>query len=265
MPKRSRGIARRRIARTPGQSASALDNEFLHGETDKTSDLALDTVGPGEVMSGNQGVKISDDQNSLKAGLRGPTRASACGRLPMRKSARSSDFFHRGSAPVGDGTTLPQRRGTRRSGRRCILDKRVRLPPAALCGIARGRKSQAKEGGLCLIDIKEAVAGGRAASSRDQNGDRAFSYIVIENIFISGFRKSDPYYIITVLLKNIGYYRVTKFLFKIDRAERLTCEDAFDQLIEHHVSDRVANLVRQVAEGAVRTSMIRVRVSAAAR
>jgi hypothetical protein len=147
MPKRSRGIARRRIARTPGQSASALDNEFLHGETDKTSDLALDTVGPGEVMSGNQGVKISDDQNSLKAGLRGPTRASACGRLPMRKSARSSDFFHRGSAPVGDGTTLPQRRGTRRSGRRCILDKRVRLPPAALCGIARGRKSQAKEGG----------------------------------------------------------------------------------------------------------------------
>jgi hypothetical protein len=28
---------------------------------------------PGEVMSGNQGVKISDDQNSLKAGLRGPT------------------------------------------------------------------------------------------------------------------------------------------------------------------------------------------------
>ena len=73
MPKRSRGVARRRIARTSGQSASALDNEFLHGETDKTSDLALDTVGPGEVMSGNQGVKISDDQNSLKAGLRGPT------------------------------------------------------------------------------------------------------------------------------------------------------------------------------------------------
>jgi hypothetical protein len=73
MPKRSRGVARRRIDRTSGQSASALDNEFLHAETDKTSDLALDTVGPGEVMSGNQGVKISDDQNSLKAGLRGPT------------------------------------------------------------------------------------------------------------------------------------------------------------------------------------------------
>ena len=73
MPKRSRGVARRRIARTSGQSASALDNEFLHAETDETSDLALDTVGPGEVMSGNQGVKVSDDQNSLKAGRRGPT------------------------------------------------------------------------------------------------------------------------------------------------------------------------------------------------
>jgi catalase len=73
MPKRSRGRARPPIARTSGQSASAIDKEFLHGETNKTSDLALDTVEPGEVMSGNQGVKISDDQNSLKAGPRGPT------------------------------------------------------------------------------------------------------------------------------------------------------------------------------------------------
>src|SRR5580692_371983 len=73
MPKRSRGRARPPIARTSGQSASAIDKESLHGETNKTSDLALDTVEPGEVMSGNQGVKISDDQNSLKAGPRGPT------------------------------------------------------------------------------------------------------------------------------------------------------------------------------------------------
>src|SRR6478609_5452809 len=73
MPKRSRGRARPPIARTSGQSASAIDKESLHGETNKTFDLALDTVEPGEVMSGNQGVKISDDQNSLKAGLRGPT------------------------------------------------------------------------------------------------------------------------------------------------------------------------------------------------
>ena len=73
MPKKSRGVARRPTARTSGQSASATDKESFHGETDKTSDLALDTVEPGEVMSGNQGVKISNDQNSLKAGLRGPT------------------------------------------------------------------------------------------------------------------------------------------------------------------------------------------------
>jgi catalase len=73
MPKRSHGPARRPTARTSGQSASALDKASLHGETDKTSQLALDTIEPGEVMSGNQGVRISDDQNSLKAGLRGPT------------------------------------------------------------------------------------------------------------------------------------------------------------------------------------------------
>src|SRR5271156_928426 len=73
MRKRSGGRARPPIARTSGQSASATAKESLHRETDKKSDLALDTVEPGEVMSGNQGVKISDDQNSLKAGLRGPT------------------------------------------------------------------------------------------------------------------------------------------------------------------------------------------------
>ena len=73
MAKRSRGPARRPTARTSGQSPSALDEGSLHGETDKVSDLALDTVETGEVMSGNQGVKISDDQNSLKAGPRGPT------------------------------------------------------------------------------------------------------------------------------------------------------------------------------------------------
>jgi predicted ATPase len=44
MPKRSRGVARRPIARTSGQSASAVDKESLHAETDKTSDLALNTV-----------------------------------------------------------------------------------------------------------------------------------------------------------------------------------------------------------------------------
>jgi catalase len=73
MRKTSRGRARPAKPRTSGQSASAADQKSLRAETDKTADLARDTVEPGEFMSGNQGVRISDDQNSLKAGLRGPT------------------------------------------------------------------------------------------------------------------------------------------------------------------------------------------------
>ena len=73
MPRTSHGHARPPTARTSGQSASAADKKSLHGETAKTADLARDTIEPGEVMSGNQGFRISDDQNSLKVGLRGPT------------------------------------------------------------------------------------------------------------------------------------------------------------------------------------------------
>ncbi len=39
----------------------------------KSADLEQNTKAPGEHMTGNQGVRISDDQNSLKAGPRGPT------------------------------------------------------------------------------------------------------------------------------------------------------------------------------------------------
>lgn len=60
-------------ARTSGQSATGADERSAHGETAKTADLALDTVEPGQVMTNNQGALISDDQNSLKAGPRGPT------------------------------------------------------------------------------------------------------------------------------------------------------------------------------------------------
>jgi len=43
-------------------------------ETKKTNDLARDTeVSTGEFMTTNHGVRINDDQNSLKAGDRGPT------------------------------------------------------------------------------------------------------------------------------------------------------------------------------------------------
>ena len=45
----------------------------LTGETAKDTDLARDTIEPGEHMTTNQGVKVGDDQNSLRAGVRGPT------------------------------------------------------------------------------------------------------------------------------------------------------------------------------------------------
>ena len=73
MPKTTKGSARPPKSRTSGQSAAAADEKSVHGETEKTADLTRDTIEPGEVMTGNQGVKISDDQNSLKAGGRGPT------------------------------------------------------------------------------------------------------------------------------------------------------------------------------------------------
>jgi catalase len=37
------------------------------------NDLARDMLAPGPVLTTNQGVGVSDDQNSLKAGVRGPT------------------------------------------------------------------------------------------------------------------------------------------------------------------------------------------------
>jgi catalase len=42
-------------------------------ETDKTADLRPDTLAPAEELTTNQGVTVSDDQNSLKSHVRGPT------------------------------------------------------------------------------------------------------------------------------------------------------------------------------------------------
>jgi catalase len=39
----------------------------------KDQDLQHDTAAPGEHMTTNQGLRLVDDQNSLKAGVRGPT------------------------------------------------------------------------------------------------------------------------------------------------------------------------------------------------
>src|ERR1700729_2870518 len=43
------------------------------GKDNKSADLKRDTAAPGEILTTNQGLQISDDQNWLKAGLRGPT------------------------------------------------------------------------------------------------------------------------------------------------------------------------------------------------
>ena len=59
-------------ARTSGQKGSA-DADGTPQETGKTEDLAPDTMAPGPTMTNNQGVGVSDDQNSLKSHVRGPT------------------------------------------------------------------------------------------------------------------------------------------------------------------------------------------------
>ncbi|HVJ41875.1 MAG TPA: catalase [Dongiaceae bacterium] len=62
-------------ARTAGQAAhrNAGKQSSKSLETTKDLDLKRDTIDPGEILTSNQGLAISDDQNSLKAGLRGPT------------------------------------------------------------------------------------------------------------------------------------------------------------------------------------------------
>jgi catalase len=55
-------------------SKKITDNPSLPNENDKVKDLASDVeVSTGEFMTTNHGVRINDDQNSLKAGDRGPT------------------------------------------------------------------------------------------------------------------------------------------------------------------------------------------------
>ena len=73
MPRTPRRAAHSPRARTSGQSADAVDARSLHQETGKTTDLAIDTVEPGQAITSNQGLKISDDQHGLRAGPRGPT------------------------------------------------------------------------------------------------------------------------------------------------------------------------------------------------
>jgi len=73
MAKSKSGKAPPPKARSSGQSSTAVDERSLSLETAKTAALAPDTAEPGEIMTGAQGVRIPDDQNSLRAGPRGPT------------------------------------------------------------------------------------------------------------------------------------------------------------------------------------------------
>jgi catalase len=67
---RSRFISFHEVYRIMADKKSKISNKKL---TPKDVDLAKDSVMPGEVMTTNQGLKLTDDQNSLKAGVRGPT------------------------------------------------------------------------------------------------------------------------------------------------------------------------------------------------
>jgi dephospho-CoA kinase len=73
MSKTSKDSTRPLKSRSSGKSVTARGETSGHGETKKASDLTRDTIEPGEVMTVNQGVKICDDQNSLRASARGPT------------------------------------------------------------------------------------------------------------------------------------------------------------------------------------------------
>ncbi len=59
--------------RTSGQDTAQDAAPAPRQQTTKTMDLQPDSAEPGSVLTTNQGVAISDDQNSLKAGVRGPT------------------------------------------------------------------------------------------------------------------------------------------------------------------------------------------------
>lgn len=59
--------------RTAGQETPLDKGNPARQETVKTGDLRPDMMPPGDVLTTNQGVGVSDDQNSLKAGVRGPT------------------------------------------------------------------------------------------------------------------------------------------------------------------------------------------------
>jgi catalase len=60
-------------ARTSGQNTPADRQPPAPQSTGKTLQMAPDSMAPGPVLTTNQGVAVSDDQNSLRSHVRGPT------------------------------------------------------------------------------------------------------------------------------------------------------------------------------------------------
>lgn len=73
MKKSAPGKATPATARTSGQGSSDVDERSAGLDNTKTEQLTADTAEPGDRMTGNQGVTISDGQNALTAGPRGPS------------------------------------------------------------------------------------------------------------------------------------------------------------------------------------------------
>ena len=65
------------LPRTSGQATPSDKPPLPPQETDKTLDLRPETLAPGEELTTNQGVTVSDDQNSLKSHVRGPALRTA--------------------------------------------------------------------------------------------------------------------------------------------------------------------------------------------
>jgi catalase len=61
------------LPRTSGQATPFDPPPSPPQDTDKTFDLRPETMAPGPELTTNQGVTVSDDQNSLKSHVRGPT------------------------------------------------------------------------------------------------------------------------------------------------------------------------------------------------
>jgi catalase len=73
MKKPSKTVLPPSPVRTSGQLTPADQPPATRQDTDKNVDLRISTQAPGADLTTNQGVIVSDDQNSLKSHVRGPT------------------------------------------------------------------------------------------------------------------------------------------------------------------------------------------------